>query len=126
MGALSKLGAAVACAWLVQAGVALADTTTHSTNQNTQTTSQPCPKGMVKGPDGVCVHPKGGRMGFDLAGPSDSDSSSSSSSSTSGTRSVGTTNPSNKGSHKGGNKSSNKGSGNNTNKNSNNKSPTSN
>jgi hypothetical protein len=112
MGALSKLGVAVACAWLVQAGVVFADTTTPVTKHDIKTAAvQSCPKGLVKGPDGVCAHPKGGRMGFDLAGPSDSDTSSSSSTPVSGTRSVGTV-PSHKGSHKGGNKGS---SGNNNN-----------
>lgn len=88
MGAVSKLQAAVVCALMVQAGVAFADPTSQVTNQDVKSALDSCPKGTVEGPDGVCVHPKSGRMGFDLAAPSDNDSSAPAAS-TGGTRSIG-------------------------------------
>jgi outer membrane protein OmpA-like peptidoglycan-associated protein len=88
MGAVSKLQAAVVCALIVQTGVAFADPTSQVTNQDVKTALDSCPKGTVEGPDGVCVKPKSGRMGFDLAAPSDNDSAASTNS-TGATRSIG-------------------------------------
>ena len=92
MRAVSKLhGAAIVCALVVQTGVAFADPTSQVTNQDVKTALDSCPKGTVEGPDGVCVHPKGGRMGFDLAAPSDNDNSASSTASGGATRSIANT-----------------------------------
>src|SRR5579862_638326 len=58
------------------AGTALADATPAADSQ-TATAAVPapatdnCPKGTVSDSDGECVKEKSGRMGFDLAAPSD-------------------------------------------------------
>jgi len=81
MGKLTKVVAVAACAFLVQAGAAMADPATQPNSDHTPKASDnECPKGMVEGPDGVCVQSKKGRMGFDLAAPGDDSSSSSSNS----------------------------------------------
>ena len=83
-----KFGLVVACALIGQGAVAFADPATQqgSTQDSNKSAQESCPKGMVKGPDGVCAKPKSGQMGFDLAGPSDDSGGSSSSN---GTRSTG-------------------------------------
>jgi outer membrane protein OmpA-like peptidoglycan-associated protein len=89
MGTASRLGAAIAFV-LVAQGSALADPTSQVTNQDVKSALDSCPAGTVEGPDGVCVKPKAGQMGFDLAAPSDNDTSSSNApSSSGGTRSLG-------------------------------------
>lgn len=70
MNSFTKLAAVAACGLLVQLGAASADPATNGKDAN------PCPTGMVAGPDGVCVKQKTGRMGFDLAAPSDDSSTS--------------------------------------------------
>jgi outer membrane protein OmpA-like peptidoglycan-associated protein len=71
MRAVTKLAALAAFAFLFQSGAALAEPTSQVSNGEIQKALDTCPTGMVEGPDGVCVHPKSGRMGFDLAAPSD-------------------------------------------------------
>ncbi len=88
MGTASRLGAAIIFV-LVAQGSAIADPTSQVTNQDIKSALDSCPAGTVEGPDGVCVKPKSGQMGFDLAAPSDNDSSSAPASSSGGTRSLG-------------------------------------
>ena len=88
MGTASKLGAAIVFA-LVAQGSAFADPASQVTSQDIKSALDSCPTGTVEGPDGVCVKPKAGQMGFDLAAPSDSDSSSSPANTSGGTRSLG-------------------------------------
>lgn len=73
MRSLTIITTAAALASLVQITAVSADPAP------TSNTSSACPAGMVAGPDGVCVKQKTGRMGFDLAAPSDDGSSSSAS-----------------------------------------------
>jgi len=96
----SKLWMGAFCAVLLQTGASLGDSTTNTTTPPTNQTSQtsPCPKGQVQDKDGVCVAPKPGQMGFDLAAPSDDDSSSSKSSGN-GSRDVGNDSSSDQKSH---------------------------
>ena len=65
MKTFTKLALAAASALLIEAGAAMADPADSSKGNDA------CPTGMVAGPDGVCVKAKSGRMGFDLAAPSD-------------------------------------------------------
>jgi outer membrane protein OmpA-like peptidoglycan-associated protein len=90
MATASRLGAAIIFV-LVAQGSAVADPTSQVTNQDIKSALDSCPTGTVEGPDGVCVKPKAGQMGFDLSAPSDNDTSSSSApaSSSGGTRSLG-------------------------------------
>jgi len=71
MRAVSKLAAIAACAFLAQTSATLAEPTSQVSSGEIQKALDTCPKGMVEGPDGVCVRTKSGRMGFDLAAPSD-------------------------------------------------------
>ena len=71
MQSFSKLAAAAACLFIAQTGAAFAEPSSQVSNDEVQQALDSCPKGMVEGPDGVCVHPKSGRMGFDLAAPTD-------------------------------------------------------
>jgi len=57
-----------------------------STVAPTSTTDN-CPKGTISGPDGECVKEKAGRMGFDLAAPSD-DAAPAATTSNAGTRGI--------------------------------------
>jgi outer membrane protein OmpA-like peptidoglycan-associated protein len=90
MRAVTKLAAFAACAFLVQSNAALAEPSSQVSSGEIQKALDTCPKGMVEGPDGVCVRAKSGRMGFDLAAPSDSagDSAQTAPSAARGTRSV--------------------------------------
>lgn len=88
MRAASTLGAAIILALIAQ-GSAFADPASQVTNQDIKSALDSCPPGTVEGPDGVCVKPKSGQMGFDLAAPSDSDGSSAPNTSSAGTRSLG-------------------------------------
>jgi OOP family OmpA-OmpF porin len=87
MRAVSKLAAFAACAFLAQTGATLAEPTSQVSSGDIQTALDTCPKGMVEGPDGVCVRTKSGRMGFDLAAPSD-DAAPAATAAGRGTRSV--------------------------------------
>jgi outer membrane protein OmpA-like peptidoglycan-associated protein len=84
----TQLAALAACAFLLQLGSSQAGPSSQVSNGEIQQALDTCPKGMVEGPDGVCVHPKSGRMGFDLAAPSD-DVTSAPATTGGGTRSVG-------------------------------------
>ena len=64
MNSLTKFAVVAASGLLAQIGTVSADPA------QTASTSA-CPSGMIAGPDGVCVKQKTGRMGFDLAAPSD-------------------------------------------------------
>jgi hypothetical protein len=89
MGPMTKMVAVAASAFFLQAGAALADPAAPTgTDQTPKASDNACPKGMVEGPDGVCVQAKKGRMGFDLAAPGDNDNSSPSSNGNNNTRSV--------------------------------------
>ncbi len=83
----SKFGAAVVFVLIAQ-GSAFADPSSQVNSQDIKSALDSCPAGTVEGPDGVCVKPKSGQMGFDLAAPSDSDTSSAPAS-PGGTRSIG-------------------------------------
>jgi outer membrane protein OmpA-like peptidoglycan-associated protein len=91
MRAEAKLAAIAAVAFIFQLGVAQGAPKSQVSTDDIRKALDSCPKGTVQGADGVCVHKKSGRMGFDLAAPDESDSAASQASNALATRSVSTT-----------------------------------